>query len=174
MMPTSSSTSRSVASHLRHSPSARFNVGGSGRCAVVEVNCLKRWKRPKMGKNGKFVKQPMHVSVGDTVQVIAGSDKGKVTGVTAVRPATSEVCCKGVRVITKHQKPQVEGESGQIARFEGWVHSSNVMHYSTKENVRSRIGHRCAISPCCSGGAPFRAPCATSDCAFVRTSAVEK
>ena len=115
----------------------------SSRSTAVRVVCLRKWKRPQLGANGRYVKQPMHVVVGDTVQVVAGSDKGKVTEVTAVRPETSEVCCRGVRVVTKHQKPQSEGESGQIVRFETWLHSSNVMHYSKEEKVRSRVGTRC-------------------------------
>jgi large subunit ribosomal protein L24 len=44
-------------------------------------------------------------------------------------------------VRTKHVKPQQEGESGQIATFEAPIHSSNVMLYSKKENVASRIGY---------------------------------
>ena len=112
------------------------------RNTSVSVLALKRWKRPEVNKNGTVVKKDMHVTVGDTVQVIAGADKGTVTEVTAIRPATSEVTCKGVRVVTKHMKPQVEGESGQISKYENWIHSSNVMHYSKNKEVRSRIGFK--------------------------------
>ena len=123
-------------------------AGSSQRSTAVRVECLRKWKRPQLGANGRYVKQPMHVVVGDTVQVVAGSDKGKVTEVTAVRPETSEVCCRDVRVVTKHQKPQSEGEAGQIVRFESWLHSSNVMHYSKEGKVRSRVGTRCGDCPC--------------------------
>ena len=40
---------------------------------------------------------------------------------------------------TKHVKPQAEGEAGRIVNYEVPVHSSNVMLYSKKENVASRV-----------------------------------
>ena len=81
----------------------------------------------------------MHVKRGDTVQVISGSDKGKVGEIVKVLPKQSKVVVEGVNVKTKHAKPQQEGESGQITTFEAPIHSSNVMLYSTKEKVASRI-----------------------------------
>jgi large subunit ribosomal protein L24 len=81
----------------------------------------------------------MHVKKGDTVQVVAGSDKGKVGEVLQTFPKTSKVMIKGVNVKTKHVKPQQEGESGQITTTEFPIHSSNVMLYSSKEKVASRV-----------------------------------
>ena len=81
----------------------------------------------------------MHVKTGDTVQVIAGKDKGKVGEVIKALPQLSKVLVKGVNIKTKHVKPQQEGESGQIVTQEYPIHSSNVMLYSTKQNVASRI-----------------------------------
>ncbi|NET10750.1 MAG: 50S ribosomal protein L24 [Symploca sp. SIO2B6] len=81
----------------------------------------------------------MHVKRGDTVQVISGSDKGKVGEITQVFPKLSKVIVDGVNVRTKHVKPRQEGESGQITTFEAPIHSSNVMLYSTKEKVASRV-----------------------------------
>lgn len=81
----------------------------------------------------------MHVKKGDTVQVIAGRDKGKVGEILKTNPKTSQVVIQGVNIKTKHVKPQQEGESGQITTVEGPIHSSNVMLYSTKEKVVSRI-----------------------------------
>ncbi|MBW4659123.1 MAG: 50S ribosomal protein L24 [Drouetiella hepatica Uher 2000/2452] len=85
------------------------------------------------------VRHKVHVKKGDTVQVIAGSEKGKVGEVLRVLPEISKVVIKGVNIKTKHVKPQQEGESGQITALEAPIHSSNVMLYSTKEKVASRI-----------------------------------
>lgn len=85
------------------------------------------------------VRYKVHVKKGDTVQVIAGQEKGKVGEVLRVLPETSAVVIKGVNVKTKHVKPQGEGESGQITTFEAPIHSSNVMLYSTKQKVASRV-----------------------------------
>jgi large subunit ribosomal protein L24 len=81
----------------------------------------------------------MHVKIGDTVQVIAGKDKGKVGEIIKALPQESKVIVKGVNIKTKHVKPQAEGESGKIVTQEYPIHSSNVMAYSTKQNVASRI-----------------------------------
>ncbi|MFP4100510.1 50S ribosomal protein L24 [Coleofasciculus sp.] len=85
------------------------------------------------------VRYKMHVKKGDTVQVISGHDKGKVGEILQTLPKDSKVVVKGVNVKTKHVKPQQEGETGQIATIESPIHSSNVMLYSEKQKVASRI-----------------------------------
>ncbi|HSM81737.1 MAG TPA: 50S ribosomal protein L24 [Nodosilinea sp.] len=87
------------------------------------------------------VRHKVHVRKGDTVQVIAGRDRGKVGEVLSVIPKTSQVIVQGVNIRTKHVKPQQEGESGQIVTQEAPVHSSNVMLYSEKEKVASRVAY---------------------------------
>lgn len=87
------------------------------------------------------VRHRMHIKKGDTVQVITGKDKGKVGEVTTVLPKKSQVVVEGVNVRTKHVKPRQEGESGQIVTSEFPIHSSNVMLYSKKEKVASRVGY---------------------------------
>lgn len=99
---------------------------------------------PKSFKSGSTKQNPtqrytMHVKKGDTVQVIAGKDKGKVGEILRTFPKQSKVIVQGVNIKTKHAKPRSEGESGQITTFESAIHSSNVMLYSTKQNVVSRI-----------------------------------
>lgn len=81
----------------------------------------------------------MHVKKGDTVQVISGNDKGKVGEILQTLPKLSKVVVKGVNIKTKHVKPQQEGETGQIVTVESPIHSSNVMLYSEKQKVASRI-----------------------------------
>jgi large subunit ribosomal protein L24 len=81
----------------------------------------------------------MHIRTGDTVQIIAGKDKGKIGEIIKALPQDSKVIVKGVNFKTKHVKPQAEGESGQIVTQEYPIHSSNVMLYSTKQNVASRV-----------------------------------
>lgn len=90
-------------------------------------------------KKAEKVRHKLHVKKGDTVQVISGKDKGKVGEVIRAIPEESQVVVQGVNIRTKHVKPQQEGESGRIITFEAPIHSSNVMHYSSKQNVASRI-----------------------------------
>jgi large subunit ribosomal protein L24 len=81
----------------------------------------------------------IHVKKGDLVQVITGKDKGKVGEVLRTFPKDSKVIVKDVNIKTKHIKPQQEGESGQIVNQEFPIHSSNVMLYSEKQKVASRV-----------------------------------
>jgi large subunit ribosomal protein L24 len=92
-----------------------------------------------MGAKSTAQRYKMHVKKGDTVQVITGRDKGKVGEILRTLPKQSAVIVKGINIKTKHVKPQQEGETGQIVTFEAPIHSSNVMLYSTKQKVASRI-----------------------------------
>lgn len=94
-----------------------------------------------MKKTKSTVRQKMHVRKGDTVQVIAGKDKGTIGEVVGTNAKKSQVIVQGVNVKTKHVKPQQEGESGQILTQEFPIHSSNVMLYSTKQKVASRVAY---------------------------------
>jgi len=94
-----------------------------------------------MRKAKAVVRQKMHVKKGDTVQVITGKDRGVIGEIVAISAKKSQVIVQGVNMRTKHVKPQAEGESGQILTKEFPVHSSNVMLYSTKQKVASRVAH---------------------------------
>jgi len=92
-----------------------------------------------MAKTQTVSRAKMHVKKGDTVQIIAGKDKGKIGEILLTMPKDSKVVVKGVNLRTKHVKPQQEGESGQIVTSEAPIHSSNVMIYSKKQKIASRI-----------------------------------
>ena len=81
----------------------------------------------------------MKIRKGDTVQVISGKDKGKTGEVLKTLPFENRVLVKGINQITKHVKPTQEGESGRIVTEETSLHASNVMIYSTKEKVPSKV-----------------------------------
>nr|AYR06430.1 ribosomal protein L24 [Rhodogorgon sp.] len=81
----------------------------------------------------------MHVKSGDTIKIISGKDKGKVSQILQVFPKTSMIIAKDVNLKTKHYQPKQKGESGEIRRCEAPIHSSNVMLYSIKEKVSSRF-----------------------------------
>lgn len=102
----------------------------------------KKWEHYPLNKNGKPIKVPMHIKKGDTVQIIAGKDKGKVGKISDVLTKTGQVLVEGVNIKTKHVNPKAQGESGQILQRESPIHHSNVMLYSTEKQVRSRIGYK--------------------------------
>ena len=81
----------------------------------------------------------MRIKKGDTVQVINGKEKGKTGEVLKTLPLENRVIVEGINLRTRHVKPTQEGESGQIVTEEASLHASNVMIYSTKEKIPSRV-----------------------------------
>jgi large subunit ribosomal protein L24 len=81
----------------------------------------------------------MKIRKGDTVQVIAGKDKGRTGEVLRTLPWENRVVVQGVNLRTRHVKPAQEGESGRIVSEEASLHASNVMLYSTAKSVASRV-----------------------------------
>ena len=81
----------------------------------------------------------MRIRKGDTVQVIAGKDKGKTGAVLRTLPSENRLIVEGVNMRTRHEKPTQEGESGRIVTEEAALHASNVMLYSTTKKVASRV-----------------------------------
>jgi len=81
----------------------------------------------------------MKIRKGDTVQIISGKDKGKTGEVLQTLPYENRVVVKGINQRTKHVKPTQEGETGRIETKEFSLHASNVMLYSTKEKVASKV-----------------------------------
>ncbi|GBG71487.1 hypothetical protein CBR_g8903 [Chara braunii] len=106
------------------------------------VAVLKKWKRKECKPNGLPVRQKLHIKVGDSVKVIAGDDKGKVSEVVQIYYHNGKVLLKNVNLQTKHVKGKAEGESGQIIQIEAPIHGSNVMLYSKTNKVASRVGHK--------------------------------
>jgi large subunit ribosomal protein L24 len=102
----------------------------------------KKWEKPALTKNGKPDFQAIHVRQGDTVQVVTGSDKGKVGPVLKVLAKAGMVVVEGVNVRTKTVQPKSKDEPGKQLSSESPLHASNVMHYSKEKGVRSRVGHR--------------------------------
>ncbi len=81
----------------------------------------------------------MRLKKGDTVQVISGKDKGKTGEVLRTLPYDNRVVVQGINLRTRHVKPTQEGETGRIVTEEASLHASNVMLYSTSQNVASRV-----------------------------------
>ena len=81
----------------------------------------------------------MKIRKGDTVQIISGKDKGKTGEVLQTFPYENRVLVEGINQRTKHVKPSQEGETGRIETKENSLHASNVMIYSTKQKVASKV-----------------------------------
>ncbi|MEM9336446.1 MAG: 50S ribosomal protein L24 [Patescibacteria group bacterium] len=78
----------------------------------------------------------MKIKKGDTVQVIAGKDKGKQGTVTDTLPREDKVVTDGVNVATIHQKNRRTRSQGQIIEKSMPVHVSNVALMDGDKTVR--------------------------------------
>ncbi len=86
----------------------------------------------------------MKVKKGDTVQVIAGKDKGAKGKVIQSYPATARVLVEGVNRIKKHTRitqNQRGAQSGGIITTEAAIHVSNVMVVDP-DGKPTRVGSR--------------------------------
>lgn len=78
----------------------------------------------------------------DTVEVIAGKDKGKRGRVLRVMADKNRVLVEHVMMIKKHVKPNPQRNiKGGIAEQESSIHISNVMLVDAEGN-KTRIGSR--------------------------------
>lgn len=82
----------------------------------------------------------------DTVEVIAGKDKGLRGEVMRVLSKENRVTINGINIMKRHQKArQVAGGQqipAQIIEFEAPLHLSNVMVVCTSCDEATRVGYR--------------------------------
>lgn len=84
----------------------------------------------------------MKIRVGDTVEVVAGNDKGKQGQVLQILSSKDRIVVEGVNMATKHVKPtQADPEGGIITR-EAPIHVSNVAYYDAKSKSPVKLGYK--------------------------------
>ena len=77
----------------------------------------------------------------DTVQVIAGKDKGKTGNVVRVVPAKNAVIVSGINIVKKAMKKRSQQDQGGIAEIEAPLNISNVA-IVCKKCGPTRIGYK--------------------------------
>lgn len=82
-----------------------------------------------------------HVKIGDTVQVIAGNQKGFIGTIKSIMRKKSLVFIEGITPRIKYIK-NPQGEEQQKVDLEIPIHISNVMLWDNEKNLRSRIGYK--------------------------------
>lgn len=81
----------------------------------------------------------MLIAKNDTVEVVAGNDRGKRGKVLRVLPKSDRIVVEGVNFIHRHTKPRSQGDQGGIIEKEAPVHVSNVKLVCSKCNKGVRI-----------------------------------
>ena len=80
-----------------------------------------------------------HIKKGDTVQVLAGEDRGKQGRVLVKK---DRVVVEGVNVVTKATKPSAQHPQGGLVKKEAGIHVSNVALLDPKSGKPVRVGFR--------------------------------
>ncbi len=69
----------------------------------------------------------LKIKKGDTVVVIAGEYRGKSGKVLEVYPKENRALVEGIRIISRHTKPNAQNQQGGIVKKESPIHISNLM-----------------------------------------------
>ncbi|HET9150469.1 MAG TPA: 50S ribosomal protein L24 [Gemmatimonadales bacterium] len=96
------------------------------------------YRKAKRVRQAPVVRQKLHITKGDTVQVISGDDKGKRGKVLRVHPKSGRLTIEGVNVTTKHVRATQQAEGGRVKR-EAPIHHSKAMLIDPKTNAPTRV-----------------------------------
>ena len=84
----------------------------------------------------------VRIRKGDTVQVIAGNDRGKTGRVLSVDFEKMRVVVEKVNFVKRHTKARRQGVQGGILEKEAPLHLSNVQLFDSKAGRGTRVGVR--------------------------------
>ena len=84
----------------------------------------------------------MHIRKDDTVEVIAGDDKGKRGKVLRVNRSAGKIVVEGINRVYKHMKPSRRNQQGGRLSKEMPVDASNVMMIDPSTGKTTRVGVR--------------------------------
>ena len=79
------------------------------------------------------------LKVNDTVQVLAGKDKGKQGKIKSINFKTNRVVVEGVNIWKKAVKPNQQNQQGGIIDLEKAIHISNVAPLDPKSGKPTRV-----------------------------------
>lgn len=79
------------------------------------------------------------LKVNDTVQVLAGKDKGKKGKIKSINFKTNRVVVEGVNVVKKAIRPNQANQQGGIVDMEKAIHISNVALLDPKSGKPTRV-----------------------------------
>jgi large subunit ribosomal protein L24 len=99
------------------------------------------YKKAKRVRHAPPVRQKLHITKGDTVQVLSGDDKGKRGRVLRVIPKTGRIVIEGVNLVKRHRRATPTSEGG-IVTFAAPIHHSKAMLLDPKSGEPTRIRRR--------------------------------
>jgi large subunit ribosomal protein L24 len=97
------------------------------------------YKKARRVRHAPPVRQKLHVTKGDTVQVISGDEKGKRGRVLRVLPKSGRVIIEGINLVKRHRRATAPGGESGIITMAAPVHHSKVMLVDPKSGEPTRI-----------------------------------
>jgi large subunit ribosomal protein L24 len=82
------------------------------------------------------------IKKGDTVQILAGKDRGKVAKVLSVFPKNNTALVEGVNQFKKNSRPKKQGEKGEIITITRPLPLDRVALHCGSCNKGVRVGYR--------------------------------
>jgi large subunit ribosomal protein L24 len=99
------------------------------------------FKKAKRVRHKAPLRLRLHLTKGDTVQVISGEDKGKRGKVLRANPKTGRITIEGVNVVKRHRRATNTAEGG-IVEFAAPIHHSKAMLVDPKSGEPTRVRRR--------------------------------
>jgi large subunit ribosomal protein L24 len=99
------------------------------------------YKKAKRLRHQAPTRMRLHITKGDTVQVISGEEKGKRGKVLQVFPKTGRIKVQGVNIIKRHLRATQTAEGGIVER-EASIHHSKAMLVDPKSGEPTRFRRR--------------------------------
>ena len=99
------------------------------------------YRKAKRVRRRPPVRARLHITKGDTVQVVSGDDKGKRGRVLRVHPKTARITIEGVNVVKRHRRATQTSEAG-IVEFPAPIHHSKAMLIDPKSGEPTRTRRR--------------------------------
>ena len=99
------------------------------------------FKKAKRMRHQPPVRMRLHITKGDTVQVISGEDKGKQGRVLQVHPKTGRITIEGINMVKRHRRAT---QTPKVAswRFAAPIHHSKAMLIDPKSGEPTRVRRR--------------------------------
>jgi large subunit ribosomal protein L24 len=97
------------------------------------------YKKARRVRHAPPVRQKLHVTKGDTVQLISGDDKGKRGRVLRVLPKSGRIIIEGINLVKRHRRATAPGGESGIITMAAPVHHSKVMLVDPKSGEPTRI-----------------------------------
>ena len=90
------------------------------------------------------MKSKQRFKKGDTVQVIAGNDRGATGAVREILSKKDRVIVEGVNLRWKHKKPTQQNPKGERVQREQSIHASNVKRIEAAEGAGKKAKKKAA------------------------------